>query len=74
MKLSEFHRAVRQEFGAAYGRVLTRDLVIPALGNRTADAALAAGLTPRQVWLALCAATEVPIERRHGAGLPDPRH
>ena len=73
MKLSEFREAVRTEFGDDYGRLLTRDLVIPELGERTSDAALSAGLTPRAVWLALCAAMDVPVERRHGAGLPKPR-
>ena len=33
--------------------------------------ALAAGVPPREVWLALCEATDVPAERRHGAGRPD---
>jgi hypothetical protein len=73
VKLSEFREAVRHEFGDDYGRLLTRDLVIPDLGERTADAALSGGVTPRAVWLALCAAMDVPAERRHGAGLPAPR-
>lgn len=71
MKVSEFHRAVADEFGA-FGRVLVRDTVIVALGNRTAEAALASGVPPRDVWLALCEAQDVPRARRHGAGLPDP--
>ncbi len=65
MRLSEFREAVRLEYGEAYGRVVTGELVLPDLGNRTADDALAAGLTPKQVWLALCIATDVPPERRH---------
>lgn len=72
MKHSEFHRAVTDEFGA-FGRVLVRDTVLVALGNRTADAALAAGVPAREVWRALCEAQDVPRERWHGVGLPDPR-
>jgi hypothetical protein len=72
VKVSEFHRAVADEFGA-FGRVLVRDTVLVELGNRTADAALAAGVPAREVWFALCRAQEVPRSRWHGAGLPDPR-
>ena len=73
MRLSEFRRAVSDEFGAAYGRVLTRDLVIAELSDRTADDALRQGIPPRDVWLALCRASGVPEERWHGVGLPTPR-
>ncbi len=73
MRKSEFARAVIDEFGEGYGRVVTRDAVLPALGNVSADAAIARGDEPRDVWLALCDAEDVPVERRHGAGLPKPR-
>jgi len=73
MRLSEFRRAVLDEFGASYGRVVTGDLVIADLGNRTADAALADGVPAGDVWMALCEATQVPRARRYGVGLPDPR-
>lgn len=72
MKVSEFHRAVADEFGP-FGRVLVRDTVVVALGNLTAEAALEAGVPAREVWLALCAVQNVPRERWHGVGLPDPR-
>ena len=36
MKLSEFELAITEEFGA-FGRVLRRDVVVVALGNRTPD-------------------------------------
>ncbi|MHA7986980.1 DUF3046 domain-containing protein [Rathayibacter sp. CAU 1779] len=74
MRASEFQRAVAAEFGEQYGRALLRDLVIDRLGVRTGDQALAAGVSEREVWLALCEAMEVPVERRHGVGLPAPRH
>lgn len=73
MKLSEFRLAVADEFGEAYGRSLLRDLVLPVLGNRTGEQALEAGTPPREIWLALCGATDVPRDRWHGAGLREPR-
>ena len=73
MRLSEFNRAVDEEFGHAYGRMLVRDLVLPELGSVTAEQALTAGRPAKDVWLALCEATDVPPQRRYGAGLPAPR-
>lgn len=73
MTRSEFLRAIADEFGEAYGRSLLRDLVLTPLGERTADEALGAGAPPREVWLALCAAMDVPRERWYGAGRPEPR-
>ena len=72
MRLSEFRQALTDEFGDGYGRVLTRDLILTAFG-RTADQALAGGVPAREVWLALCAETDVPKSRWHGAGLPAAR-
>ena len=68
MKRSEFQTAVDDEFGSAYGGVVVNDLVLERVGGRTAREALAAGIAPREVWLALCEATDVPPERRHGVG------
>ncbi|WBU38898.1 DUF3046 domain-containing protein [Homoserinibacter sp. YIM 151385] len=73
MKISEFRRAVDDEFGAGFGRVLVRDSVLADLGDRTPEEALEAGLPAREVWLALCRSRDVPVDRRHGVGLPDPR-
>jgi hypothetical protein len=72
MRRSEFHRAVDAEFGAR-GPVLVTDLVLGAVGSRTAAEALDAGVAPRAIWLALCDETDVPVERRHGAGRLEPR-
>lgn len=71
MKVSEFARAVEDEFGA-FGRVLVRDTVLIELGNRTAEQALEGGVSTRDVWLALCRVQEVPRERWYGAGRPKP--
>ena len=73
MKRSEFDLAVEEEFGAGYASVVVDDLVLGALDGRTARQALAAGVAPRAVWLAICEATDVPASRRHGAGLRGPR-
>lgn len=72
MRRSEFLRAVGDEFGAR-GDFLVTDLVLSELEGRTADAALTAGVPPREVWLALCAETDVPAHRRYGVGRLEPR-
>ena len=73
MRLSEFWMAVGDEFGEAYGRVLTHDLVLGAIGGLTADQAIKAGVPTRAIWLALCDATDVPAERRYGVGQREPK-
>ncbi|KAA9146002.1 DUF3046 domain-containing protein [Microbacterium lushaniae] len=72
MRRSEFDRAVSDEFGAR-GASLVSDLVLSAIGGRTAEEALAAGVPPREVWLALCEETDVPPSRRYGAGRLEPK-
>ena len=72
MRLSEFRIAVSDEFGS-YGSVLTRDVVLDALGGLTADQAVAAGLPTRDIWLALCEIQDVPQNRRYGVGQREPR-
>jgi hypothetical protein len=72
VRLSEFRRAVADEFGESYGNALVRDLVIGELGDLTCQQALEAGVPTRAVWLALCRETDVPESRRHGAGLRRP--
>jgi hypothetical protein len=69
VRLSEFRIAVEDEFGAAYGRVVTRDLVLGDVGGLTAEQAIKAGVPPRAIWLALCDASDVPESRRYGVGL-----
>lgn len=72
MKRSEFHRAIEDEFGAQAAAIV-HDLVLSALGSRTAAEALDAGEQPRAIWLALCAEMDVPENRRHGVGRREPR-
>lgn len=66
MRLSEFRQLVDDEFGVASARVLVSDLVLTELGGRSAEQALRDGIEPRQVWLALCRANDVPEARWHG--------
>nr|WP_237464783.1 DUF3046 domain-containing protein [Leucobacter luti] len=68
--MSEFRRACVEEFGAEYSGVLLRDHWIAAIGG-TPNEALERGLPAREVWQALCADLQVPLERRHGRGLRD---
>lgn len=72
MKHSEFARAVDTEFGAVAGQALVRELVLDVF-NVTAAEALKLGVRPREVWVALCRAMDVPESRIHGAGLIDPK-
>ncbi len=73
MKLSEFWRAMADEFGDAYGRSVAQDLVIGSLGGLTAKQAITAGVDTREVWFAVCDAMDVPPTRRYGAGRPEPK-
>jgi hypothetical protein len=73
VRLSEFWIAVADEFGDSYGRILAHDLVLEAVGGRTAEQAIAAGVATREIWLALCEVQDVPPARRYGVGQHEPR-
>ena len=70
MRLSHFNNLMTDEFGQAYAQVISRDLVLGSLGDRTAEVALTAGEDPKSVWLAICEATNVPKERWAGKAAP----
>ena len=55
------------------GAWIGANLVLSGVGSRTAADALAAGVPPREVWLALCEETDVPPERRYGVGRLEPK-
>lgn len=67
MRLSEFREYMTDEFGRGYALVVAEDLVIGELGDLTANQALAKGMMPKEVWLAICRAAGVPKERWHGS-------
>jgi hypothetical protein len=71
--LSEFWLAISDEFGEAYGRVLTSDLVLEEVGGLTATQAIKTGVPVRAIWIALCRATDVPPERWYGVGQRQPK-
>lgn len=73
MRLSEFWLAVSDEFGADYGNVITHDLVLGEIGGLTAQQAIRAGIATRDIWLALCRATDVPESRWYGVGQREPK-
>ena len=54
MKHSEFWQVLEETFGAGYGRSVAEDLVLSAVGGRTAARALQDGVPPRVVWDAVC--------------------
>lgn len=60
---------MRAHFGRARAASVAQDHVFGALGDRSADEALAAGIEPRAVWFAVCDAFDVPESLRYG--LPD---
>ena len=67
MRYSDFWALVDEVLGRAHGRVLTAQLRLGALGDRTAEAALAENEDPRDVWHALCDELEIPDSQRWGA-------
>jgi hypothetical protein len=64
VRLSEFWTRMEDHFGAGYARSVAHDHVMQALGGRTVDQALAAGVPAKQVWRAVCAEFEVPAGKR----------
>jgi hypothetical protein len=66
LRLSQFHELMADEFGKPQSEVLIRDLALFELGDKTASVLLAQGEDPRQIWLAICRAQQVPKERWTG--------
>lgn len=72
MRHSEFWFSMEAALGAEYARSLAADLVIAALGGRTALAALEDGVEPREVWEAVCDALDLD-ERTRWTHRAEPR-
>jgi hypothetical protein len=65
--------AVSDEFGEAYGRTITHDLVLGEIGGLTPEQGIAKGVSTRAIWVALCRAMDVPPERWYGVGQREPK-
>lgn len=64
MRHSEFWARMEQHLGASYASSWASQQSIAALGGRTVDEALDAGLPPQQVWRAVHSALELPASER----------
>jgi hypothetical protein len=64
VRLTYFRELMEGEFGAVRAASVSRDHVFAELDGRTVEEALEAGVEPRQVWLAVCNAYDVPPARR----------
>ena len=64
MRLTDFWARMERRFGAAYAESYARDMVLSQLGGRTVQEALDAGDDVKDVWRAVCAATEVEASDR----------
>lgn len=64
MRHTELWSRMDHVLGPAYARTWAEQQVMAALGNRTVTEALAAGETPKQVWLAVWERLELPLSER----------
>jgi hypothetical protein len=64
MRLTVFWRRMADYFGEAYTDSFARDHVMSELGGRTVNQALAAGWDAKDVWRGVCAAMDIPPEKR----------
>jgi hypothetical protein len=61
---TEFWSRMDAALGVAYAKTWATQFVMADLGGRTAQEALDAGVAPKQVWLAVWAALELPARDR----------
>ncbi len=64
MRITAFRKMMADEFGEIRADMMARDHVFSALGSRTVDQALEAGVSTKEIWRAVCDAFEVPSDRR----------
>jgi hypothetical protein len=62
--LTEFRARTVEAFGDLRAGHLVRSHHLAAFGGRTADEAIDAGASVKQVWLALCTEFEIPDSLR----------
>ena len=64
MRHTEFWARMEHALGPAYARSWADLFVIGDLGGRTASEALAAGVSPKEVWAAVWKVLELPASER----------
>ncbi|CAN5375872.1 DUF3046 domain-containing protein [soil metagenome] len=64
MRHTEFWERMELALGASYMRVWADSFVMSDLGRRTAQEALDAGMSPKEVWRAVWSALELPDSER----------
>lgn len=64
MRLADFWERMEAVFGSGYARSWAEEQHLAALGGRTVEQALAAGLDTRDVWRAVCRHAQVPSHLR----------
>jgi hypothetical protein len=64
MRMTEFWRRMRAQFGETYAESFARDHVIAELGHRTIEEALREGESAKDVWRAVCTALNLPASDR----------
>jgi hypothetical protein len=67
--MTEFRALMGAHFGRMRASSVAQDHVFSALGGRTVDQALDAGVDPKLVWSVVCDTFDVAEPLRHG--LPD---
>jgi len=61
---TEFWTRMEAALGPTYARSWAERFVIADLGGRTAEEALAAGISPKEVWRAVHAVLNLPARER----------
>jgi hypothetical protein len=64
VRLTEFWRRMRAEFGDVYADSFARDYVVGELGGRTVVEALRDGEDAKTVWRAVCDTLNLPASKR----------
>lgn len=64
MRLTIFWERMADHFGEVYAESFARDHVMSELGGRTVYQALEEGWEAKDVWRAVCAAVDVPADKR----------
>ena len=66
MTLSRFHELLLEEFGEQFSQVVLIDTRLLKFEDKTPAELLTAGLSPKEIWFAICDQLAVPRERWHG--------